>query len=162
MRNPEIKAIKPNYRKSTLEVTLREGKKLASYQLPFSAFGAGRIGTQNPFTAISIDKEVKGQAAVFSLADGTGGSFPADFVLYHCDPSYDWSPIHQLKRALKQKLGESKLSVRVVADALRTSPSQVMRLLAENQASPQLQHLLRLAKVAGYQIEFRLRKRSAP
>jgi len=88
------------------------------------------------------------------------GDFPSDLVLYHCDPSYDWSPVNQLKRALKGELGKSKLSVRVLADALRTSPTQVVRLLEENRASKQLLQLFKLAELAGYRIEFRLRKKT--
>jgi hypothetical protein len=66
-----------------------------------------------------------------------------------------------LKRTLKGELGKSKLSVRILADALRTSPTQVVRLLEENRASKQLLQLFKLAELAGYRIEFRLRKKSA-
>ena len=140
MRNPRFKEIKPNYRKKALEVTLREGRKLNRYVLPFSVFDGMDIGRQNRFASIYIDKEIDGQGAFFTLEDGTQGSFPADLVLYYCDPSYDWSPINQIKRALRGKLGELKVSIRVVADALQTSPSQVVRLLAKNRASTQLVH----------------------
>jgi hypothetical protein len=116
---------------------------------------------QNRFSRIKIDKELDSQAASFVLEDGTKGSFPADLVLYYCDPAYDWSPINQLKRALKNKLGKHKLSVRVVADALKTSPTQVVRLLEENRASKQLLQLFKLADLAGYRVEFRLKKKTA-
>lgn len=161
MRNPRFKEIKPNYRKKALEVTLREGRKLNRYVLPFSVFDKMDIGPHNRFVSIYIDKEINDQGAFFTLQDGTKGSFPSDLVLYYCDPAYDWSPINQIKRALKGKLGESKLSIRVVADALQTSPSQVVRLLEENRASTQLLQLLRLADLAGYRIEFRLKKKRA-
>jgi hypothetical protein len=49
----------------------------------------------------------------------------------------------------------------VVADALNTSPSQVMRLLQENKISKQIAQLFRLAELAGYKIEFSLKKRKA-
>jgi hypothetical protein len=81
--------------------------------------------------------------------------------LYYCDPSYHWSPINQLKRALKDKLGSSQLSLRVLADALNTSPSQVVLLLQENKASKQIVQLFHLAELAGYQIEFSLKKKKA-
>lgn len=54
-----------------------------------------------------------------------------------------------------------KLSVRVIADALNTSPSQVMRLLQENKGSKQFIHFIQLADLAGYQIKFSLRKKKA-
>lgn len=161
MRNPAFKEIHPNYRKRVLEITLREGRKTKKYNLPFTVFGSKNIHSKNRFASIAIDRELGGQAASFVLEDGSKEDFPADFVLYHCDPSYDWSPINQLKKALKDKLGKSKLSVRVIADALNTSPSQVVRLLEENKVSKQLIQLFRLAELAGYQVEFNLKKKKA-
>jgi hypothetical protein len=161
MRNPVFKEIKPNYRKNVLEITLREGRKITKYNLPFAVFGDKKIHSNNRFTSVTIDRELGNQAVSFVLQDGSKGDFPADFVLYHCDPSYDWSPISQLKRALRDKVGAAKLSVRVIADALDTSPSQVVRLLQENKGSKQLAQLFRLAELAGYQIEFNLRKKRA-
>jgi hypothetical protein len=161
MRNPVFKEIHPNYRKHVLEITLREGRKTKKYNLPFAAFRSKNIHSKNRFASIAIDRELGSQAASFVLEDGSKGDFPADFVLYHCDSSYDWSPINQLKKALKDKLGKSKLSVRVIADALSTSPSQVVRLLEENKVSKQLVQLFRLAELAGYQVEFNLKKKKA-
>ena len=161
MRNPRFKEIHPNYQKNVLEITLQEGSKTKKYNLPFAVFHDIKIGRRNRFSSITIDRHLGRQAASFVLEDGSKGDFPADFVLYHCDPTYDWSAINQLKRALKNHLGKSKLSVRVVADALNTSPSQVMRLLQENRISKQIAQLFQLAELAGYQIEFHLRKKRA-
>lgn len=161
MRNPKFKEIKPNYRKNVLEITLEEGKRTRSYSLPFAVFRDVKISSKNRFGAITIDRELGNQAASFVLEDSSKGDFPADFVLYYCDPTYHWSPINQLKRALKEKLASSELSVRVLADALNTSPSQVVRLLEENKASKQIVQLFQLAELAGYQIEFSLKKKKA-
>src|SRR5574341_1104648 len=159
MRNPKFKEIKPNYQKNVLEITLVEGRKAKKYSLPFAVFRDQKISSKNRFSSITIDRELGNHAASFVLEDGSKGDFPADVVLYYCDPTYDWSPINQLKRALKDQLAKSKLSVRVVADALNTSPSQVMRLLQENKISKQIAQLFRLAELAGYQIEFSLKKK---
>ena len=161
MRTPTFKAIKPNYRKNVLEVTLQEGRRLTRYSLPFAVFKGKRIGARNRFVSIDIDEELGRQGATFVTADGTRGDLPADLVLYHCDPTYDWSPINQLKRVLRDKLGASKLSVRVLADALRTSPSQVVRVLEENRGSKQLLQLLKLAELAGYRVTFTLKRKPA-
>ena len=59
------------------------------------------------------------------------------------------------------KLGASKLSVRVIADALRTSPSQVVRVLEDNRGSKQLLQLLKLAGLAGYRVTFTLKRKPA-
>ena len=101
MRNPIFRKITPNYGKRALEIALQEGSKTKKYNLPFFAFGSKRISSKNRFTSIAVDRELGGQAVSYALKDGTKGDFPADFVLYHCDPTYDWSPINQLKKALK-------------------------------------------------------------
>ena len=120
-----------------MKITLLEGNKTKIYNLPFAVFRDNKISGKNRFSSITIDRELGNQAVSFALEDGKKGDFPADFVLYHCDSTYDWSPINQLKRVLKNQLGRSNLSVRVVADALKTSPSQVVRLLQENRGSKQ-------------------------
>ncbi len=159
MRNPTFKAIRPNYRKRVLDVTLQEGRKLSRYGLPFAAIKAPVISTRNRIVSIDIDDEVGRQGATLVTADGARGDLPADFVLYYCDPTYDWSPVNQLKRALRERLHASKLSIRVLADALSTSPSQVVRLLEEDRGSKQLLQLFKLAELAGYQVAFTLKKR---
>lgn len=161
MRNPKFKAIRPNYRRRVLEITLKEGKKETRYSLPFSVVSGKRISAKNRFVSIDIDDELGGQGVTFQLSDGTSGDFPADLVLYYCDPTYDWSPVNQLKRVLRQKLDASELSVRVLADALSTSPSQVTRLLQENQGSKQLLQLLKLAELAGYRVTLTLKRKPA-
>ena len=161
MRNPQFKAIKPNYRKGVLDITLQEGRKLIRYNLPFAALKGTRVSPKNRFVSIAIDEELSRQGARFVMADGTRGDLPADFVLYYCDPTYDWSPINQLKRVLRDRLEASKLSVRVLADALNTSPSQVVRLLEENRGSKQLLQLLKLAELAGYRVTFTLKRKPA-
>jgi hypothetical protein len=161
MRNPRFKEITPNYRKRVLEIVLREGRTLSHYNLPFAVFTGMKIGPQNRFASITIEPDLAEQGATFVLEDGKRGDFPADFVLYYSDPTYQWSPINQLKRALKSKISDSKLSIRVLADALNTSPAQVMRLLEENRASKQFLQLSKLAQIAGYNIEIKLKKRTA-
>lgn len=160
MRNPKFKSIKANYKKNVLEVALREGSKISKYSLPFAVFRDHKIGAENKFKEILVDPELGGQGASFVLDDGSKGDFPADLVLYYCDPAYDWSPVNQLKKSLKDKLKASKLSMRVLADALNTSPAQVMRLLEQNKVSKQLMQLFQLAELAGYHIEFQLKKKS--
>ncbi len=153
MRTAKFKKITPNYRKKVLEITLQEGKRLRKFNLPFAVFRDKEIDAKNRFESIVIDSELNSQGVEFVLTDGSRGDFPSDFVLYYCDPSYRWSPLNQLKKALKEKIKTSRLSVRVLADALNTSPSQVMRLFEENKASRQLLQLFQIAELAGYQFE---------
>lgn len=161
MRDPQLKTIKVNYRKNVLEIALCEGGKTSRYSLPFAVFRNHKIGVKNKFKAIKIDEELNGAAASFVLEDGSKGDFPADLVLYYCDPTYDWSPLNQLKKALKDQLKVSKLSVRVIADALNTSPAQVIRLLEENKGAKQLSQLFQLAELTGHRIQLNLKKKIA-
>ncbi|MBI2604589.1 MAG: hypothetical protein HYW49_00775 [Deltaproteobacteria bacterium] len=161
MRDPIFESIIPNYRKNVLEIVLVESRKKRKYFLPFSVFDGPKISSKNRFRSIRIDSELNRQAAEFVLDDGSKGDFHVDYVLYHCDPSYDWSPVNQLKKVLKGELEASRLSIRVIADALKTSPSQVMRLLQQNKASKQLTQLFQIAGLAGYTVEFKLKKRKA-
>ena len=52
-------------------------------------------------------------------------------------------------------------SIRVLADVLRTSPSQVVRVLEDNRGSKQLLQLLKLAELAGYRVTFTLKRKPA-
>jgi len=97
MKNPKFKEIRPNYRKSVLEITLQQGRRSVRYSLPFSAVGAAKAHSRNRFARIKIDKALDSEGAFFLLEDGTKGSFPADLVLYYCDPTHDWSPMHWIK-----------------------------------------------------------------
>jgi hypothetical protein len=153
MRNPKFKIIKPNYKKNILEITLTEGKKTKRYNLPFAVFRELKIGKNNPFVSMEIEKELDCRAVNFELKDGNKGDFAADLVLYYCEPSYSWGPINQLKKSLKEKIKSSKLSLRVLADALKTSPAQVVRLLDEHKASKQLIQLFQMAGLVGCRIE---------
>ncbi len=159
MRNPIFKQIKPNYRKKGFEITLKEGKHLNDYLLPFTVFKEHSIGTQNRVVNIKVEKDLGLQGASIELENGSSFDFPTDLVLYHCDPSYDWAPINQLKKVLRDELAVQQLSLRVIAAALQTSPTQVSRLLEENKASKQLLQLLQLAELAGYSVEFRLKEK---
>ena len=161
MTDPKFRRIKPNYRKNAFEVTLQEGRTRKNYVLPFSVLIPSTAGRDNRVTSIVIDKELRETVVLFMLEDGSKGEFPSDIVLYYCEPSYEWSPVNQIKRALNGKLGKSKLSARVVADGLRIYPTEILRLLQGNFASAHFPEVIRLAELAGYRIEFKLKKTPA-
>ena len=160
MSDPKFKRIKPNYRKNAFEVSLQEGREKKEYTLPFALLIPSTAGARNRVKSIIIDKELRDTVVRFTLQDGSEGEFPSDFVLYHCEPSYAWSPINQVKRALNGNL-KSKLSVHVVADALRTYPTETLLLLEEKLDSKFFPEIIRLAEQAGYRIRFTLNKNPA-
>lgn len=160
MKNPKFKEIKPNYRKLAFEIQLSQQGKVKDYLLPFSIFEKAHISPTNRVDSLLIDPETGRNGVFFTLANGHQESFPADLVLYYCEPNYAWSPLAQLKNALKLKVKEANLSVRTMADALKTSPAQVMRLFEEESASKQLHQLLKIAELAGYEVKLHLKKKS--
>ena len=127
------------------------------------------LGKDEPFDK----KEWEFADHVASAADRT--SFPLDYrsfkVNFRDDPAikhpnsgkeFDLDQFKTVEpEELKKKLDAANLSVRVLADALNTSPSQVVRLLQENTGSKQLAQLFKLAEVAGYEVQFNLRKKRA-
>ena len=103
MTDPKFRQIIPNYRKNAFEITLQEGKTRRDYVLPFSLLIPSTAGRRNRVTSIVVEKELRDTVVTFTLEDGATGELPSDFVLYQCEPSYDWSPINQLKTALNGK-----------------------------------------------------------
>ncbi len=160
MRNPKIKKVIPNYRKKVLEITLFEKGKSSVFYLPFSVFNRHKIDSKNKFKNLEIDQELGSSSVSFTLEDGEKGDFPSDFVLYYCDPSYDWSPITQLKKNIKKEIQAAHLSIRLLAKALNTSPSQVLRILDSPKSTTQMVQLMKLAHFAGLELEFKLKKKS--
>lgn len=160
MRNPKIKKVVPNYRKKVLEITLLEKGRLSIYHLPLSIFNKHKINSKNKFKTLEIDHELGDTSVSFILENGQKGDFPSDFVLYYCDPSYDWSPITQLKKNIKKEIQEAHLSIRLLAKALNTSPSQVLRILDSPKSTIQMVQLMKLAHFAGLELEFKLKKKS--
>src|SRR5438552_8715079 len=152
MKDLKFSRVKPNYRKNSFEIALGAGKQKKNYTLPFALVDPSP-SVRNPVTSLAIDKELRSTVVQFALQNGTVGEFPSDFVLYHCEPDYDWSPVTQIHRRLNGKL-KSKLSTRVVEDAFRMYPSETLRLLEGNATSRFFPDIVRLAKRAGYLIGF--------
>jgi hypothetical protein len=159
MKDPKFSRVKPNYHKNAFEIALGAGKRKKNYSLPFALVDPSP-SMQNRVASLAIDKELRNTVVQFALQDGTLGEFPSDFVLYHCEPSYDWSPVTQIHRRLNGRL-KSKLSPRVVEDAFRMYPSETLRLLEGNLTSKFFPDIVRLAKRAGYFIGFTLKKQPA-
>lgn len=162
MRNPKIKKVIPNYRKKVLEITLFEKGKSSVFFLPFSVFNKHKIDSKNKFKILKIDQELGGSSVSFILENGQTGDFPSDFVLYYCDPSYDWSPIAQLKKNIKEEIQAAHLSLRLLAKALNTSPTQIIRILDSPKSTIQMIQLMKLAHFAGMELQFKLKKKTTP
>lgn len=158
MRQNKFLHVSPNYHRRTLDVVILRSKKKMAYSLPFAVLKNLRISRENPFTSLKVDKELGSESVSFVLKNGQRGDFHADLVLYYCDPDYEWSPLNQVRATLKEALESSRISIRVLADLLDTSPSQVVRLLEETKMPRQLLQLERLASIAGYSLKVELKK----
>jgi hypothetical protein len=58
-----------------LEVVLKEGKRLNSYNLPFTVFTGMQIGADNRFASIAIEADLAEQGATFVLEDRASKQF---------------------------------------------------------------------------------------
>jgi hypothetical protein len=138
---------------------MQEGKQKKAYTLPFALVDPSP-SMRNKVSFVAIDEELRNTVVQFALQDGATGEFPSDFVLSHCEPSYDWSPVSQIQRTLNGRL-KAKLSPRVVQDAFRMYPSETLRLLEGNVTSKFFPDIVRLAERAGYRIGFTIKKSPA-
>jgi len=161
MNSIKFLRVTPNYHRRTLEFVVRQGRKTISYSMPFAALKNVKVSTRNPFVSLKIDKEFNSQSISFVLKNGQRGDFHVDLVLYYCEPDYEWSPLNQVRTKLKEALQSARISVRVIAELLDTSPSQVLRLLGEKRTPVQLQQIARIASIVGYSLELDLKKKVA-
>jgi hypothetical protein len=159
LKNPRFREVRPNYRKGVLEVLLEEGRRRVRYDLPFSIFEGLDIGSRNRVVKITIDPELRDEGVVLTLQDGRQTSFFTDLILYHCDPTYKWSPLNQIRRRLEGKFAGAKLGFRAVADAFRKSPEDVLRTLEQHLGSPYFAEVRELAERAGYQVRLELTRK---
>lgn len=153
-----FESIKPDYDRNCFDVVLRIGRKKMRYAMAFSCFKKIAISSDNKVVKLKIDATIRKRGAFITLADGSKTDFPSDYVLYHCEPKYEWSPLNQIKKFLKDEKYPHGLALEVVEDALKTAPLQVARFLKTAPSSERWRKLGRLVRQAGYAWDVRLRK----
>jgi len=146
----KIVSAKFNNRRKTIEVA--SGKQ--TYSLPFT-FLKTQPTKINPIINICIDKEVGGDAIAYNLKDGSGDTIHLDiFLEYNKDPKYISDLLlYNLTIEANKTLKQFKLSKRELARKLKTSPSQLYRLLDPTNYNKTLDHMIKLIIALNLDIE---------
>ena len=117
--------------------------------------------TEDRVAEVAVDPELGNEAFTFRLESGAEGSVHIDSVLeYNEDPSYMADlTLYRLTQEARTRLERSKLPVREVARSLRTSPTQLYRLLDPTNRAKSLRQLMALLYLLGCDVDVEVKER---
>jgi len=117
-------------------------------------------GARTPVIRVYVDPELGSEAFTYVLADQREGTIHVDHVLeYNEDPHYMWELfVHKLTVEVKKRLKESDVPKREIVRRLRTSPSQLYRLLDEDRASKSLHQIFAILHTLDCDIDLVIKK----
>ena len=118
------------------------------------------LGIKRNIKNILIDTETKGLSLIIELDDGELNYMPYDQILYlRKDPEYMLKlHIQHIVADIKKALKEQKISKAFLRDALKTSDSQLNRLLDSKKINKNLFQLYKLSNLLKLEPEFCLKK----
>ncbi len=149
----KIKAVTVNNRKKSIEINTDKG----NFSLPFSRLEV-RPTTKNRIEKIFVDKELASRAITYLMASGKEVSVHIDaFLDYNKDPDFmRRAALYELTLAAIKLIEKSNLSKQEVVRRLKTSPSQLARLLDTANEKKSVDEMLRLMSVLGYRVEWQI------
>src|SRR5690606_17352742 len=111
---------------------------------------------KNAIVEVYVDKELASSAVTYVLASGDEASVHVDaFLDYNKDPDFLRNAVlHQLTLESVKLMEKSHLSKQEVIRRLKTSPSQLYRLLDPANYKKSIDEMLRLVAVLGYRVEW--------
>jgi len=154
----KIKKVKINNRKKCIDIETRKGP----YSLPFSKLEL-QPSAKNKIAKIYIDKELASECVTYILESGKEDAVPlCAFLDYNRDPEYvrDMT-LYKLTVEAITLLKKSGLSKQEVIRRLKTSPSQLYRLLDTTNYKKSIDEMLKLLSVLGYTVELKILKAAA-
>ena len=151
----KIRQVEFNNRRKDFVVTF--GRR--SLHFPFSK-ASPAPSARNPVVRAYVDTELGSEAFTYILGDQSEGTVHLDDVLgYNEDPEYMWELfIHTLTVQVKKLLQESDVPKRELVRRLRTSPSQLYRLLYEDRASKSLHQIFAILYTLDCDIDLVIKK----
>lgn len=154
----KIRNVTINNRKKALEIETRKGK----LSLPFAKLKL-KPTPRNKIIKTYVDKELANRAITYILASGKEDSIHLDaFLDYNQDPDFMRQVIlHKLTIQATHLMKKSDLSKHEVIRRLKTSPSQLYRLLDPSNYRKSIGEMIKLLAVLGYTIEFNISKKAA-
>lgn len=113
---------------------------------------------KNPIVELYVDPELDREGFTYKLESGVEDSVLMDQVLdYNSDPDYvSKMDVYNLTVAAKRRFESSDLSVREVARLMRTSPTQVYRLLDTTNPNKTMKQMLVFLRVLGFKPKIQL------
>ncbi len=146
----KIQSVTADNRRRRFDVTTRRG----TMAFPFSLC-APAPAPSDRLAEVYVDPELDREGFTYRLASGAEGSVHIDSVLdFNADPAYLAElELYRLTLEAKARLDASGLSVRDVAQALATSPTQLYRLLDPTNYSKSARQLLSLLALLGASVK---------
>jgi hypothetical protein len=154
----KIKSVVVNNRKKALEIETAKG----SLALPFSKLQLKPTAKDRIKTAY-VDSELENHAVTYVLESGKEDSVHLDaFLDYNRDPDFMREiTLHNLTVDALRLLKTAGLSKQELIRRLKTSPSQLYRLLDPANYQKSVDEMLRLIAVLGYRVEMKISKEAA-
>jgi hypothetical protein len=155
----KILGVNANNRKHAFEVRTRRQTLLFPY-----------VKADPPPTAsdrvadVFVDPELGREAFTYRLASGAEGSVPIDAVLdVNKDPSYMAElALYRLTQQVRERFDASGVSTREAAHWLRTSPTQLYRLLDPTNYTTSMRQLISLLYYLGSEVDIDVKDRAQP
>jgi hypothetical protein len=153
----KIQSVVTNNRKRLFEIQTRR----ETYVFPYTKV-TPTPSAENRIVEVYVDAEIGREGFTYRLASGAEGSVHIDAVLeYNEDPSYMAElTLYRLTLEAKERFEDSGLSAREVSRLLKTSPTQLYRLLEPTNYSKSLKQLVSLLYLLGAEVEVEVRNRS--
>jgi len=154
----KIKKVIANNRKKALEIEV--DKKFLS--LPFAKLPV-KPTQSDKIEVVYVDSELGSTAVTYVLFSGKEGSIHLDaFLDYNRDPDFLREiALHKLTIDANKLLKASGLSKHELIRRLKTSPSQLYRLLDPTNYKKSIDEMLRLLAVLGYTVNMKLVRTAA-
>lgn len=154
----KIKTVKVNNRKKALEIETAKGE----YSLPFSQLQL-KPSSKDKIKTAFVDSELAGVAVTYLLESGKEDSVHLDaFLDYDRDPDFmRETTLHKLTVEALKLVKVSGLSKQELIRRLKTSPSQLYRLLDPANYQKSVDEMFRLIAVLGYRVDVKLSKEAA-
>lgn len=154
----KIKKVKINNRKKSLEIETQKGV----FSLPYSRLSLKPTSKDKIISAF-IDKELGQEALTYILASGKEDSIHLDaFLDYNQDPDFIRQiTLHKLTTQALTLIKKSDVSRHEITRRLKTSPSQLYRLLDPSNYKKSMGEMIKLLYVLGCHIEFNITKKVA-
>ncbi len=152
----KIRSVTWNNRKKVFEV--KSSRRILL--LPYSKVEIQPNGN-DPVVRAFIDKELGGEGFGYVLASGKEGTVHSEQVLeYNQDPSFLRDALlYKLTVEAQKRIEKSPLSRREIVRRLRTSATQLYRLLDQTNYSKSVDQLLSLLHVLDCEVDLLVRNR---